>query len=680
MTGPRRRPRRPSRGVLLTRRLGLVGALVVVGWVAVSAWPEGAPTASTRSVRQTSTQPSTGGTSTTVSRKTQKVWAVSAIGRLPGPLQDAAVATRAGVVYVFGGLDATGASATAITRISGHSVQPAGSLPTAVHDAAAAPAGTGFVVFGGGQLASFSGVATYDPTTQAVRLVGALPTPLSDLATATVAGRVYIVGGYTGAMFSNRILEWTGRSARPVGILPTGLRYAAVAAVGGQLVIAGGRTTAGPSRAVYRFDPASRRLTRIGSLPYPLMHAGGGAIGPDAYVVGGLNGSGMPTSWVLRIEPDGRVQRAARLPAPLSDAGVAQVPGGLVIVGGAGPSGPVASIELLHQIQRPSTATTRRPTKRRTAAKPRMFDGPLPGDLMIADRGNNRILIVNPAGRILWSYPRPGSNVSLYFDDDVFFANGGRRIISNEEDHQDIIQIAFPSGRLLWRFGHPGQIGSAPGYLNWPDDAYELPSGMVTVADAYNCRVLEIVRHRVVRSIGQAGHCVHDPPRYLGAVNGDTPIPGGQLLVSEINGSYVDDFTLGGRLLRVYRAPVSYPSDPQLTVHGNILLADYSSPGGIVIISRRTGQLLWSYRVSSGPGELNHPSLAAMLPNGDIVVNDDYNDRVVIIDPRTDRIVWQYGHTGVAGTAPGYLNTPDGLDFVPVTATGRMNPAAIHHP
>jgi len=54
-----------------------------------------------------------------------------------------------------------------------------------------------------------------------------------------------------------------------------------------------------------------------------------------------------------------------------------------------------------------------------------------------------------------------------------------------------------------------------------------------------------------------------------------------------------------------------------------------------------------------------------------IAVNDDYNHRVVIIDPRTKRIVWQYGHRGAAGTAHGYLNTPDGFDFVPVTPAGK---------
>jgi outer membrane protein assembly factor BamB len=200
----------------------------------------------------------------------------------------------------------------------------------------------------------------------------------------------------------------------------------------------------------------------------------------------------------------------------------------------------------------------------------------------------------------------------------------------------------------------------------------------VIVADAYNCRVLEIRGHRVVRSIGN-GVCAHNPPTSLGAVNGDTPLPGGHILVSEINGSYIDEFTLGGRLVRVYHAPVSYPSDPQLTRNGNIILADYSRPGGIVILSRRTGAVLWTYRPASGPGMLDHPSLAAMLPNGDVIVGDDFNDRIVIIDPHTKRIVWQYGHTAVGGTAPGYLHIPDGFDFVPVTSTGQPDPAAIVH-
>jgi hypothetical protein len=48
-----------------------------------------------------------------------------------------------------------------------------------------------------------------------------------------------------------------------------------------------------------------------------------------------------------------------------------------------------------------------------------------------------------------------------------------------------------------------------------------------------------------------------------------------------------------------------------------------------------------------------------------IALNDDFHHRVVVIDPHTNRIVWQYGHTGVAGTAPGFLHIPDGVDLAP---------------
>jgi hypothetical protein len=48
-----------------------------------------------------------------------------------------------------------------------------------------------------------------------------------------------------------------------------------------------------------------------------------------------------------------------------------------------------------------------------------------------------------------------------------------------------------------------------------------------------------------------------------------------------------------------------------------------------------------------------------------IAVTDDWHHRVVVIDPRTKQIAWQYGHTGVASSAPGYLSKPDGLDLLP---------------
>src|SRR5712692_3566253 len=263
------------------------------------------------------------------------------------------------------------------------------------------------------------------------------------------------------------------------------------------------------------------------------------------------------------------------------------------------------------------------------AAAPAPPPPPIPGYLLIADRGNNRMLLVDGRKRILWRYPRPGVALRFpfHFDDDAFFGPRYRTIISNQEDEHTIQVILFPAGRLLWHYGHPNRRGSAPGYLNTPDDAYLLRSGVRTVADAYNCRVLFISpAKRIVGQLGTTGVCRHRPPRYLGAVNGGTPLPNGGILVTEINGSWVDAFGPSGRLLWSVQAPVSYPSDPQWLGGGRILLADYARPGHALIMTTR-GTVLWRYGPASGPGMLDHPSLALRLRRGLIAVNDDFRHR-----------------------------------------------------
>lgn len=306
----------------------------------------------------------------------------------------------------------------------------------------------------------------------------------------------------------------------------------------------------------------------------------------------------------------------------------------------------------------------------------------LPGDILIADRGNNRVLLVDPQGHVLWRFPTPADLARgrhLVLDDDTFVAPGGRTIVANEEDNHAIVSIDVATHELKVLFGHPGVRGAGTTLLNTPDDAYPLADGSVVVADAYNCRILFISNHQITRQYGSAGTCRHDPPRFFGPVNGDTPTPDGGLLISEINGSWVDAIGPDGKLRYAVRAPVSYPSDPQPLPHDRILLADYANPGQVLIINR-SGRVLWRYGPSQGSGRLDHPSLALALPNGEIAVNDDYRHRVVVIDPSTNRIVWQYGRTDVAGTGPNRLNIPDGVDFVPFGRNGQPDWTAVVHP
>jgi outer membrane protein assembly factor BamB len=329
------------------------------------------------------------------------------------------------------------------------------------------------------------------------------------------------------------------------------------------------------------------------------------------------------------------------------------------------------------------------PTAATTTQKPKpnpnrvvTHRGPLPGALLIADRGNDRMLVVDPRHHILWRFPTArdrANGVRLFFDDDTFVAPGGKAIVSNEEENHDILSIDIKTHRVTVLYGHRGHKGSSPGYLNTPDDAYLLPDGTLTVADAYNCRVLFIRHHKIVRQIGQTGVCAHNPPQTINSPNGDTPLPDGGMLVSEIGGSWIDNFSKTGKLRWSFQAPVAYPSDPQPLSGGRILLADYTKPGAAVILDRH-GKVLWRYGPASGPGELDHPSLAMMLPNGNIAINDDYNDRVVIVDPKKHRIVWQYGHLGRAGSAAGFLNTPDGMDYIPLGPHEKLLWSRVQHP
>lgn len=312
------------------------------------------------------------------------------------------------------------------------------------------------------------------------------------------------------------------------------------------------------------------------------------------------------------------------------------------------------------------------------------------GALLIADRYNHRLLLVDGQKRLLWSYTLPSAwagSRPANGPDDAFFTPGYATILTNAEDNHVIVEIDPLTGRVVWHYGHPGVAASAPGYLNGPDDAYRLsveearlagvPQGTTTVADIRNCRILFLAPDgRIVRQYGTTGACLHRPPIYLASPNGDTPLPDGGMLVTEIGGSHVLRLSPEGKVLWDLKLPgLTYPSDAQLLPDGSILVAGYTDPGQVLRVTPG-GRVLWRYAPTSGGGRLRLPSLAIRLPNGLIAVNDDANHRVVVIDPATDGIVWQFGETGVPGGDASHLNVPDGMNWVPAAVAARLAASA----
>jgi YVTN family beta-propeller protein len=288
-------------------------------------------------------------------------------GRLPAPVQDAAVAAGPNrTMLLLGGLTPADTSTSRIVLAQVHGARLRGALPTALHDAAAAQLGGAAYLFGGGDgTRQLDAILRVDDATGTAAPAGRLPSPSSDQAAAEVDGTAYVVGGYTGSRWLDTIVAWRpGTQARVVAHLPTPVRYAAVTAVGGRLLIAGGSLPNGnASDALLEYDPATRLVTRVGRLPAPTTHAAAAAVGDVAYVLGG-RGAGVETRTARVVAVDMRSRRswgAGRLAAPRSDLAAATLSGRIVLAGGRGPTGTEPAISELVPRSKARVAAARVP-------------------------------------------------------------------------------------------------------------------------------------------------------------------------------------------------------------------------------------------------------------------------------------------------------------------------------
>ena len=278
--------------------------------------------------------------------------------------------------------------------------------------------------------------------------------------------------------------------------------------------------------------------------------------------------------------------------------------------------------------------------------------------------------MVTPDKQIIWEYDFKGLP-SGYGADDAFFTDNGKTVVASLEYYHVIELIDYQTKEILWQYGIPGTPGSGLGYLYHPDDAYKLPNGDVIVADIQNCRVIEISPGKqIIHQYGKTRQC-GTASGYLDAPNSDTPLPNGDILISTILDHSLTELSPQWSPILSISLPLTYPSDPQITKAGNFLISGYTNPGRIIEVSPQ-GSIVWEFD-GVGTTTLDKPSLAIELPNGNILANDDYNHRVIVIDPQTKQIIWQYGVTGKPGGGSGQLNIPDGLDAIPSGSLPPIN-------
>jgi hypothetical protein len=90
-------------------------------------------------------------------------------------------------------------------------------------------------------------------------------------------------------------------------------------------------------------------------------------------------------------------------------------------------------------------------------------------------------------------------------------------------------------------------------------------------------------------------------------------------------------------------------------------------PDNRVLLVNSNKQVVWQYGkfgvTGAGHDELNTPVQSTFLPNGDVLITDQGNQRVIEVT-REKHIVWEYGQTGVAGSGRNQLDNPNSAELL----------------
>jgi hypothetical protein len=302
-----------------------------------------------------------------------------------------------------------------------------------------------------------------------------------------------------------------------------------------------------------------------------------------------------------------------------------------------------------------------------------------PGNILIADQFNNRVIEVDPAGNIVWQF---GKGPTDFSPQSIIGTNDAQRVgpftlMAGTGDPPGVapacpggcpdnrVILVNPAGQIVWQYGQFEVTGSGPDQLNTPVQATWLPNGHVLITDQANERVIEVtLSKRIVWQYGMTGVAGNGPDQ-LNNPNSAELLANGNILIADENNNraievthdqnptIVATFSAGGTASGVAFASRLPNGDTLLTDSNNSRIVEVNSQD----------QVVWQYFTNTDP-ESNPaplPTRAVMLKDGDILISDQFNDRVIEVDPTLPAggtIERQLGTTNVPGIGNGLLFAP----------------------
>jgi hypothetical protein len=288
-----------------------------------------------------------------------------------------------------------------------------------------------------------------------------------------------------------------------------------------------------------------------------------------------------------------------------------------------------------------------------------------PGNYLIADQFNNRVIEVDRSGNIVWQFGRGPTDFS---PESIIGTNDAQRVgeltlmagtgtpggqpeapnCTNPNGCPDNrVLLVDRAGRIVWQYGQFGVGGAGPDQLNTPvqntwlprddepddDQADErnakqnsrLPHGDVLITDQANERIIEVnLDKQIVWQYGTTGVVGNGPEQ------------------------------------------LNNPNCAELLENGHILICDENNNRAIEVT--RDGQIVWQY--GSGDPNVNDPvsgvAFASRLKHGHTLITDSNHARMVEID-RDKNVVWEY----FTNTEPN--STPRGTGPLPTRAVRLSN-------
>lgn len=210
-------------------------------------------------------------------------------------------------------------------------------------------------------------------------------------------------------------------------------------------------------------------------------------------------------------------------------------------------------------------------------------DPPLPG---CSDAVNgcpdNRVFLVDKRGHIFWQYGQAGvtgsdpnelnAPVQATFTSN-FPGHPGFHVLITDQGNQRVI-LVNQKGQIVWQYGTTGVTGNGPDQLNNPNSGELLENGHVLIADESNDRVIEIKTDgTIVKTFTESGG--------LSGAAFASRLPNGHTLISDANNNRIVEVNGNDQIVWQYVTNTGPNSNPNPAPtrgirlrNGNTLISD----------------------------------------------------------------------------------------------------------